>query len=305
MAEAYAHDLSDAKYSPSTYNLHRNLLRLVWRVVGEQARCHGNPWDRVTLRKLQAHASRRHALTAGQFTALLDAAERDPDLHDLFMVLAWTGQRLVDAVMLRWGEIDFARGVITLVPRKTARRLGKQVNVPLFPALRPVLDRRQAAQGGVVIPSAQVFPALVSEYLRDRGAALSKRIAAVFNRAGMESSEEREGRAREVCVYGAHSLRHHFVTAAIAAGLPGAMIKSITGHATDDMLEHYQHMGAAQASEFAKLIGAGSGGSVTDGDTKRREPLPAWARTAARKAAEALAAGNTTEATAALAALLS
>jgi hypothetical protein len=83
------------------------------------------------------------------------------------------------------------------------------------------------------------------------------------------------------------------------------MIKSITGHATDDMLEHYQHMGAAQASEFAKLIGAGSGGSVTDGDAKRREPLPAWARTAARKAAEALAAGNTTEATAALAALLS
>ncbi|MFZ4395148.1 MAG: tyrosine-type recombinase/integrase [Kiritimatiellia bacterium] len=300
MAEEYARHLAEKNFSPSTYNQHRNLLRLVWHVLGEQARCGSNPWDRIMPRKLQAHLSRKHSLTSEQFTALLDAVAKDQDLHDLFMVLAWTGQRLVDAVMLRWGEIDFKSNVIALTPRKTARRLGKQIHVPIFPALLPVLNRRQEAQGSVVRPAAYVFPSLVREHGVSFGAALSKRIAAAFGNAGMTTSEERDGRARQVCVYGAHSLRHHFVTAAASVGMPAGMIKSITGHATDDMLEHYQHMGLELAGEIAKKIGAGS----KDGAVEARPPLPDWAREVARKVATALAAKDVPAAQAALAPLL-
>jgi integrase len=252
-AEAYAANLQAAKVSASTFNQHRNLLRLVWRVLADCARVAVNPWDSITPRKLNALATRKQALTPGQFDALLLATERDPDLHDLLTLLAWTGQRLVDGLTLKWGAVDFARGVITLAPRKTARRQGKLLHVPLFPAARDVLNRRE--EGRPVNPAGHVFPALVEEYERD-ASIIVKRMKKAFKRAGMETTEERSERGRGVTVYGAHSLRHFAVTAFTSAGMPAAMVKSITGHTSDGMLEHYQHIGADMAGEIAARMTA-------------------------------------------------
>jgi integrase len=254
-AAAYAADLTAAKVSASTFNQHRNLLKLVWRCLGEEARCTGNPWDGIAPKKLNALATRKRALTPAQFEALLAAAEGDPDLHDLLTLLAWTGLRLVDGVRMKWGVVDFAQNVLTLAPQKTARRTGKQVHIPMFPAVRALLDARQS--GSVLSPGRFIFPDLADLYDRDRGAALSKRIAAAFEKAGMETSEERDGRDRKAVVFGAHSLRHFFVTVATSAGMPAAMIKSITGHATDSMLEHYQQIGMDMAGEIAARIANG------------------------------------------------
>ena len=193
-------------------------------------------------------------MTPAQFDALLSATEGDRDLHDLLLLLAWTGLRLVDGVKLKWGAVDFRQGVITLAPQKTARRTGKEVHIPLFPPVRAMLDARQA--GKVLAPARPVFPALVDEYDRDNSA-LSKRLATAFAAAGMDTTEARADRARPVTIYGAHSLRHFFVTAASAAGMPAAMIKSITGHATDAMLEHSQQLGVSMAGEIAAKIANG------------------------------------------------
>jgi integrase len=184
---------------------------------------------------------------------LLSAVENDPDLRDLFTLLAWTGLRLVDAVCLRWGAVDFKRNVITLAPQKTARREGKQVHIPMFPAVAELLNRRQ--EGHVLNPAGCVFSDLHAAYQHEP-ASLSKRITSAFETAGMKTTEQREGRARGVVVFGAHSLRHYFVTVATAAGMPAAMIKSITGHTTDAMLEHYQQIGADMAVEIAARIHA-------------------------------------------------
>ena len=252
-AEAYARHLNAAKVSASTFNQHCNFLRLLWRVLADRARLPVNVWDGITRRKLQSLTTRKHALTPAQFDALLHATGGDQDLHDLFMVLAWTGQRLVDGLMLKWGSVDYARGVITLAPRKTVRRQGKIVAIPLFPAPREVLTRRE--EGKPVNPSGFVFPELVEIYERDP-AMITKRISAAFKRAGMETTEERADRQRGVTVFGAHSLRHLAVTAFTSAGMPAAMIKSITGHSSDGMLEHYQHIGVAMASEIAARMTA-------------------------------------------------
>jgi integrase len=210
-------------------------------------------------------ATRKHAVTSAQFDALLAATEGDLDLHDLLLLLAWTGLRLVDGVMLKWGAVDFARGVITLAPQKTARRTAKLVHIPLFPAVRAVLDNRE--HGKAVNPAGHVFPLLADLYERDRGATLSKRIGAAFEKAGMETSVSRDGRLRKGVAYGAHSLRHHFVTCATAAGIPAAVIKSITGHATDSMLEHYMQHDANLVGEFAARIGNGKPPALPAGAT--------------------------------------
>jgi integrase len=255
-ATAYAQDLTIAKVSASTFNQHINLLSMLWRVLASVIKGAGaNPWTGIATKRLNPLANRKRALTPAQFESLLAKAESDPEVHDLFVVLAWTGLRLVDAVKLTWGAVDFARHVIVLAPQKTSRRTGKTVSIPMFPAVKEVLDRRQV--GKVINPVRHVFQELVAEYARDGGATLSKRITAIFEEAGMPTSEKRAGQARAVVCYGAHSLRHHFVSAATLAGMPGAMIKSITGHATDSMLEHYQHIGTDLAAEFGKRLGAG------------------------------------------------
>jgi integrase len=256
MVADYARDLAAAKVSASTYNQHRNLLRMVWRVLADECRLTANPWDKIMPRKLNSLANRKRALTPGQFDSLLSAVEGDPDLRDLFLLLAWTGLRRVDAVLLTWGSVDFARRVLTVAPVKTGRRTGKQIHIPMFPAALDVLNRRQ--KGRPLNPQGFVFPVLAKSYQHDP-TVLTKNVSDAFKKAGMETTEERADRKRGVAVYGAHSLRHFFVSAATAASMPGAMIKSITGHATDGMLEHYQHLGADLAGELAAKIGNGNG----------------------------------------------
>jgi integrase len=155
---------------------------------------------------------------------------------------------------------------------KTGRRTGKQVHIPLFPAALDVLNRRQG--GRPLDPKAFVFPAVAESYRNDP-TALTKRVAVTFRRAGMETTEERTDRQRGVAVYGAHSFRHLFATAATAAGMPAAMLKAITGHATDSMLEHYQHLGAELAAELASRIGHGAAPALpaTDPLTVLREKV--------------------------------
>ena len=251
LAAAYVKNLNSDKVSPSTFNQHRNLLRMIWRVLAVECRLAANPWDNITPKKLTPLATRKRALTPAQFESLLAKVKTKPDLHDLFLVLAWTGLRLADAVLMKWGAVDFPNKVITLAPMKTARRQGKLVHIPIFPAVLEVLNRRQ--EGKVLNPKGYVFPELAARYQHE-ASAISKDITKAFEDAEIITTEDRAERGRAVVVYGAHSLRHFFTTAATAAGMPAAMIKSITGHATDQMLEHYQQIGADLASDLATRI---------------------------------------------------
>ncbi len=283
-AAAYIENLKASKISASTFNQHRNFLKLLWSVLlpGKL-----NPWLRIKTRRLTSLATRKQALNAAQFENLLAAVENDQDYHDLFVLLAWSGLRLVDVVNMQWSAIDFKQSVITLAPVKTARRQGKIVHIPLFPAAAEVLNRRQ--DGKVLNPAGYVFPELVEVYQRDRSA-ISKKITKAFNRAGINTKTERADLKRQVVVYGAHSLRHFFVTVATAAGMPSAMIKSITGHSTDSMLEHYQHLGVELASELSQRInGSAAPATLLEPPT---QPTSAPEATQAIKAAllDALAA---------------
>jgi hypothetical protein len=64
------------------------------------------------------------------------------------------------------------------------------------------------------------------------------------------------------------------VTSAAAAGLPSAVIKSITGHTSDAMSEHYQQFDAKLASDFAKQLTGKTPAALPAG----REPMPPWIR---------------------------
>lgn len=250
LAGKYVANLKTAKFSPSTFNKSVNFLALLWHTLQMQV----NPWREIKRLNVPKEENRRRSITPEQFTVILSKAD-DADLHDLIFTLGWTGQRLVDVVMLKWSSVSFKRHVVELVPRKTARRSGSKVVAPLLPQLAVILKRRRDNVTGL-----WVFPELVKMYEHDPSL-ISRRIQKAFADAELIPREKRAGLKRAVAVYGAHSLRHYFVTEAMTAGLPVDLIRKITGHSNEAMAQHYQHV---DASLFARLASHLNGNQGND-----------------------------------------
>jgi len=247
-AAVYAENLKAAKIAASTFNQHKNFLKLLWKVLLPHK---SNPWQRIASQHLNTLAARKQPLTSSQFESLLAAVENETDYHDLFVLLAGTGLRLVDVVMMKWSVIDFKSNVLTLAPKKTERRQGKIIYVPILPEALEVLNRRQS--GKVLDPVALILPELAEIYQRDRSA-LTKKITKAFNRAGMETKTEQANRKRKTVVYGAHSLRHRYITEASKAGIPMEVIGSIVGHSSISQTRHYNHLNAEYVASLSKGI---------------------------------------------------
>ncbi len=270
-AEAYAVHLGNKKLSPSTFNIYMNALSTVWATLAIKAGLVGNPfaWDKSTRsgikrRNIKAEVKRRkkRALTLPEVNEVIEKAEGD--YRTLLIILACTGQRLIDCVKLQWKEINFESGVITLTPTKTAERTGTEVFIPVLPQLRVELESK-ARYGQYVLPD------LVKAYNRDRSA-ITKRIRKIFDAAELTAHKETALKTSQAIVdTGAHSFRHSFVSIARLAGIPDAVIRSITGHDTDEMLDHYTEF---NAETVAKLAGALGTAALPLPD--QREPTPAW-----------------------------
>lgn len=245
-AAEFINHLKNEGYSPRSIVKYLNLLQLIWRVCRDEAKLPDNIWDKdhITRPTVDKLAGRKEALSIKELETLLHSAE-DKDIHDLLVLLAYTGQRLGDIACLRWDAIDLKEGVIMLAPRKTARRSGKVVYIPLMP------DARKVLEGRIRFPEdLYVIPEIKSSYDKN-AAALTVRIKKVFSKAGLITT--RKGNSvRARTVHGAHSLRHTFVTIARSSGLPDAFIQSITGHMTNAMVDHYTHFNGKLAAAFGQ-----------------------------------------------------
>lgn len=268
-AEAYAADLTAAKVTPNTYNKHLALLALVFRVLARTPahKVTGNPWGDIQRRRLAPHMHRE--LTVDELRKVCAAAPGE--LRTLFAVGLYSGLRLADAVTLQWQEVDLIRGTIQRVPRKTARRTGKAVLIPLHKTLAAMLaETPKDARCGPVLPE------LCAKYDagRDR---VSKIIQDHFRACGIATAAPSNGVKAPVSV-GFHSLRHTFVSLCRAAGAPLSVVEAIVGHSTPAMTQHYTHTGEdAARSAIAMLPGL-----------KKEEP-PNPKRTPAARVARLLA----------------
>ena len=241
VAAAFLADFG-AKVSPNTYNKYVSLLRLVWRTIGEEAKCGLNPWDGVR-RKVQPKTNGRRALTVDELAKV--TADLTGEMRLLFAFGIYTGLRLGDCALMEWGKIDMVRRAIITTPRKTAKN-GKEVEIPLHPVLYALLDETPEQKR-----SGYVMPETAELYERDNSA-VAKRIRAIFEGAGIATTKEVEGYSQAVAEVGFHSLRHSFVSLMGNAGAPLALVQSIVGHANPMMTAHYFH---ARTDALANAVG--------------------------------------------------
>ena len=235
-AERYAAELAK-KWSGGTYNKHINALEAAWRAVGRAAGAQGNPWEGLPRKRTEGHC--RRALEAGEIEKVLEVAEGE--VRALILVGLRTGLRMGDAVRLKW-EAFRPSGEVEVVTGKT----GAEVCLPGARLKDELLRLSPRAQSGYIMPG------LAARYKRD-AAGVSDAVTATFERAGLKVREKQAGWSKARPTASFHSLRHTFVTRAIEAGVPVAMVRALVGHTSETMTEHYTHVGAAAVLEaFSK-----------------------------------------------------
>lgn len=258
-ADEYAGHLQK-KLSASTFNRHRNLLALVWKVLKKQARITINPWSEIT-RKRHTVQSRRE-LTVEELQRVIEASSGQMRL--LLALGIYCGLRLGDAALLDWGNVDMMKGIISVVPAKTARRSGKRVTLPIHRTLFDML---------AAVPSSKrrgyVMPSMAARYQSFDGA-LAKDILKLFSSVNIKTGAKRmtaaeiaEGVAvkkikgktkRALPECGFHSLRHTFVSLCAAGGVPQSVVQSLVGHGNPAMTQHYTHINQETARNAVAML---------------------------------------------------
>lgn len=261
--EAVAEYLAElrCRHSSATYNNHVCILREIFRLLAGRGGAGVNPWDGVRL--LAGDSVSRRELTLDEVKRLYAAAaEAGPEWRLLVMTGLYTGLRLGDCCRLAWGNVDFGRRTIQVIPEKTKRHMhGCPVTIPIHPQLFAELKALSAAAGANAASGTgaeYVNPAAAEMYLK-RNWEIDSRLRRIFKRANITMSVRVEGRSRRSVLASFHSLRHTFVSLSANAGVPLAVVQSIVGHSSTAMTRHYYHENEAalrRAVESIPAIGA-------------------------------------------------
>lgn len=275
-AADYATDLTAAGLSPNRFNKHVDLLKMVFRILNDTARITVNPWKAISRKRFTVHS--RRELTVEELGRLFNTAQGE--MRTLLALGTFCGLRLGDAACLEWSSVDMVKSIISLVPRKSARRTHKRVILPIHCALYSMLDNIPPSQR-----NGYVMPDTAARY-QSFNAALAKDVAKLFlsvnikTNANTKTKSEKETEAkvkthakadgkdgvtvkpkgkgdkvkRAVADCGFHSLRHTFVSLCAAGGVPQSVVQSLVGHGSPAMTQHYTHIGLETAQNAIALL---------------------------------------------------
>jgi integrase len=224
-----------AGYSIETVRRWFRVFRTMTRDAIQQIDFPRDPTSRVSFPETPEREE-HNALTPDQLHTFLEEIRRSyPRNYALTCVLAFTGLRFCHASGLKWEDLDEAAGVIRVIRKNIRGRVG------------PVSRRKRA-------PRQVPLPPELAEILRQHRAELVKMQAKGLedgwcfpSRAGTLRSPGSLWKAWRGCLeaidlgtrFTVHGLRRTFNDLARRAGIDAVTTRSLTGHVTEKMREHY------------------------------------------------------------------
>lgn len=226
----------------NTFNKYMVLMKCIWRVLADnpEARLKVNPWEGITTKRLVTHS--RRELTIEELRRVIDASSGEMRL--LLAIGIYSGLRLKDAALLQWSNVDMVKGVISVIPAKTARRTGKRITVPVHRTLYALLNECPED-----MRTGYIMPTLAKRYLSFNGA-LATDVGRLFRSVKIDTTvtaATQGGGLRKAADCGFHSLRHSFVSLCASGGVPMAIVQNLIGHGSIAMTQHYFHVDGEQA----------------------------------------------------------
>ena len=226
------------RLAPATVNGALRVLRTMFKDAVVELDLPRDPTTRAKALTEARADDDPNCLTGEQLAQLLAAVHRiSPQHYPLFRTLAETGMRISEATSLKWEDIDEKRGVIAIRRSHWRGRVGttktnRTRTVPMMPELAQVLAEHRRRLLGAQAPglaAGWVFPSKLGT-LRAHSA-LNKPLAAALAAAGIEQR------------FSVHGFRRTFNNL-LRQATTGEVVRSMTGHVTERMTEHYSHAGA-------------------------------------------------------------
>ena len=232
-AEKYAQSISGT-ISGAVYNKKLNYLSAIWTALPKSHRLANNPWADLPRKRKETHT--RRTITDAEISKILSLAKGE--LRDLIIIGIRTGLRIGDACQLRWDAFK-SDGTVGLKTAKTGA-------VVCLPSASLLADLGRHERTGYVVPS-------MAEQYKHNPTVVSTMVTRLFAEAGLTTQAKEAGWTRARADVSFHSLRHTFVTKALEAGIPLAIVQELVGHSNTEMTEHYSHIGSdAVVAAFEK-----------------------------------------------------
>ncbi len=210
-----------------TKNAYISELCTAWKLFMRHDKAKNNPWPIVRVPRNRGEEKSGRAFTNDEISRIMIAAGNvGNDWQTTIMIGLYTGLRLGDATMLKWSDIDFAKGVINFLPSKTKKH-NISVHIPLHPALTQWLQSHRNN-------SDYVTPARVGR----KGKALrrdgDKTFSQLLSDAGITKNDNH-------IKLSFHCFRHTFVSRLAEAGVATDVRMRLVGHTSAENHAIYTH----------------------------------------------------------------
>lgn len=240
---AWREEMIASGVRPATVNSRARVLRTVLREAALDDLVQRDPTRRLHAVRDVRTIENRNCLSAAELGRFLEAAQQHtPQWHAFFLVLAFTGLRFGEASALRWEDIDESAGVLRverahwkgkLDTTKTGRTRVVPLTSMVLQALRAHRARLLKAQH-VGLADGWVFPS------RQRG-----QFALMHNTAPRNAIAKCCAKAGISHRFTVHGFRRTFNNL-VRKVAEGVVVRSMTGHATEDMTDHYSWVDAEE-----------------------------------------------------------
>jgi integrase len=230
--------LAKFAFGAASYNLHLLLIREVFQLAVDDKLIASNPTTGIEKKRLGKPI--KQTPTMEQFQAIVKDIRTQPfsdtrdESADLVEFYGLAGLGRAEARSLTWGDVNFKDGQIITFRHKTISGFF----VPIFPQLRPLLEKRYAMaqianEGKAPSPTTKVFTVDDPK----------KAIAGSCSRLNLPC-------------YSSRSFRRTFITTAIERGVDVKVIAMWQGHKDGGklILTTYSHVRPVHSDQMAKLM---------------------------------------------------
>jgi integrase len=191
-----------------------NRVRCVLKFALENEWIEKNPAMMVKPPKAEKGTSYEKApFSPEEMERILAAAEADPEMKTLILVMRWTGLRISDASFLRPEQI--VEGEIRLATRKT----GSHVSIALREEVLARLQAMPVHHNGYWFVTGSTKLETVTDLMR-------RRIKKIFKAADIKKGQ-------------CHAFRHTFATDLIARGMPTHLVSKLLSHTSVSITERF------------------------------------------------------------------
>ncbi len=215
------------------------------------------------------HGTDTYCWRTEEVEAILQHCEQ-PDLQwlrSVVLALSTTGLRISELANLRWTDVDFERGTITLADESTSQKKtsrerrttksGYSRSFPIHAELLPVLSKMDRNKDGRVFHGplgGKIKPDTVRRILiRDVLTPLAEQFP-----QDLDEPSFVDGRL--------HSFRHYFCSTCANAAVPERILMAWLGHRNSKMVQHYYHLHDDESKKHMARIS--QNGSSTNPDSR-------------------------------------